>query len=376
MLSLEEYHFMLTALVNSAMANEVTLKNKIGQMLIIGFKGTELKPDDSIVQAILAQSIGGVILFDYDLQTNTFEHNIKSPQQLKILTQQLQTYAKQAAITKKNDLSKLIISADYEGGKVNRLKESYGFPNTLSAAEMGQGTDEQAQQYAQQMATTLQETGINLNFAPLLDVNVNPNNPVIGKIGRSFSSDPQKVVEYAALFSKTYQNHGILCAYKHFPGHGSSTEDTHAGFVDVTQTWQAQELDPYKQLLQRPYRCSVIMTAHIVHYGLDSKGYPASISASITTDLLRNQLNFDGVVVTDDMQMKAITDNYGLTEAVKLAINAGADMLLFGNQLVVMPQDPQQLVEIIYDNVKSGQISAARIDEAYQRILRLKALLH
>lgn len=368
--------FILTGLVNSAMANEITLKDKIGQMLIIGFKGTELKPDDPIVQAILAQSIGGVILFDYDFQTKTFEHNIKSPEQLQTLTQQLQTYAKQAAITRKNNLSKLIISTDYEGGKVNRLKESYGFPNTLSAAEIGQGTDQQAQQYAQQMATTLQEAGINLNFAPLLDVNVNSDNPIIGKIGRSFSSDPKKVVEYAAIFSKTYQDYGILCAYKHFPGHGSSTKDTHAGFVDVTQTWQAQELDPYKQLLQQPYRCPMIMTAHVVHYGLDSKGYPASISASITTDLLRKELNFDGVVVTDDMQMKAITDNYGLVEAIKLAVNAGADMLIFGNQLVAMPQDPQQLVDIIYNDVKSGQISEARIDEAYQRIMKLKALLH
>lgn len=378
--------FILIGLVNSAMANEVTLKDKIGQMLIVGFKGTELKPNDPIVQAILAQSIGGVILFDKDIQSNTLNRNIKSPEQLKALTQQLQNYAKQAAENRHNDLSHLIISIDYEGGRVNRLKEKgydldspetlSGFPKTLSAAEIGRGSIEQAQQYAQQMATTLQEAGINLNFAPLLDVNVNPDNPVIGKIERSFSNDPQKVVEYAAIFSKAYQAHGILCAYKHFPGHGSSTGDTHTGFVDVTQTWQMEELDPYKQLLKQSYRCPMVMTAHVVHYGLDSKGYPASISTRITTDLLRKELNFDGVIVTDDMQMKAITDNYGLAEAIKLAVNAGADMLIFGNQLLATPQDPQQIIDIIYDDVKSGQISETRIEEAYQRIVKLKALLH
>ncbi|MCD6039716.1 MAG: nagZ 2 [Gammaproteobacteria bacterium] len=366
---------LLIGWMSPVMANEVTLKDKIGQMLIIGFQGTELRPEDAIVQAILAQRIGGVILFDYNFQTKKYERNIISAEQLKALTQQLQAYAKQAAITRKNNLSHLIISTDYEGGRVNRLKEDYGFPPTRSAAEIGQETEEEAQLQAQQMAATLQEAGINLNFAPLLDVNINPDNPIIGKLGRSFSSDPQKVVKYAALFSKAYQNAGILCAYKHFPGHGSSTGDTHAGFVDVTQTWQEEELEPYQQLFQQSYSCPLVMTAHVVHYGLDGKGYPASLSAQMTTGLLRQALHFEGVVVTDDMQMKAITDNYGLSEAVTLAVNAGADMLIFGNQLVPIPQDPQEIVDIIYQGVQSGKISEARIDEAYQRILKLKSSL-
>ena len=357
------------------LAQEVTLKDKIGQMLVIGFKGTELSSDDAIVRSILAQRIGGVILFDYDFQTKTFEHNIKNPQQLKRLTEQLQKYANQAAATNKNNLTPLFISIDYEGGKVNRLKESYGFPKTVSAADIGFGTYEQATQYAQQMAKTLKEEGINLNFAPVLDVTVNLDNPVIGKLDRSFSNDPQKVVDYAAIFSKAYQDHGILCAYKHFPGHGSSTGDTHAGFVDVTQTWKEYELEPYKQLLQQSYGCSIVMTAHVIHYGLDSKGYPASISAAMTKELLREKLNFDGVVITDDLQMKAITDNYGIGDAVRLAVNAGADILIFGNQLVSTPQDPQQIVDMIYQDVMAGKISESRINEAYQRIMKLKSKL-
>jgi beta-N-acetylhexosaminidase len=169
-----------------------------------------------------------------------------------------------------------------------------------------------------------------------------------------------------------YRDYGIVCVYKHFPGHGSSTEDTHAGFVDVTKTWQKYELDPYRALLQKPYHCPIVMTAHVVHTGLDSKGYPASISAAITKNLLREKLGFQGVVITDDLQMKAITDHYGLAEAIRLAVNAGADILVFGNQLVSTPQDPQQIVDIIYQDVMSGKISESRIDEAYQRVITLK----
>jgi len=351
------------------------LKEKIGQMLLVGFKGTALLPNDPIVQAILARQIGGVILFDYDYALKKYDRNIKNPTQVKHLTQQLQSYATQAAKNHGSQLLPLLVSIDYEGGYVNRLKEEYGFPKTLAAADLGSGNKKQAIQYANQMAMTLKQAGINLNLAPVIDVNVNPINPVIGKLGRSFSSDPKIVTEYGALFSKAYQQHGILCAYKHFPGHGSSTGDTHAGFVDITETWKEYELDPFRQLLQQSYVSPIVMTAHVVHYGLDSEGYPASISANMIQKLLRSQLHFDGVVMTDDLQMKAITDNYGLRDAVRLAINAGADILIFGNQLVATPQDPQEIVDMIYQDVTAGKIAESRIDEAYQRIMKLKEKL-
>jgi beta-N-acetylhexosaminidase len=366
------FSLLLTGFLNMAIANNIPLKDKIGQMLIIGFKGLSLQPSDPIVQSILANRIGGVILFDYDFQTKKYERNIQSPEQVKHLTTQLQDYAYQAAQTKQQKFTPLLISIDYEGGTVNRLKENYGFPKTVSAADIGLGSLDQATQYATQMAETLQQAGINLNFAPVVDVNVNPDNPVIGKLKRSFSDDPQKVTEYAAVFSKAYQEKGILCAYKHFPGHGSSTGDTHAGFVDVTQTWKDYELNPYKDLFQASYHCPIVMTSHVVHEGLDPAGYPASLSFAMTQTLLRDKLQFQGVVVTDDLQMKAISDNYSLPEAVQLAINAGADLLVFGNQLVPVAQDPEEIVEMIYQDVRAGKISEARIDEAYQRILKLK----
>lgn len=361
--------------MNIALAKEASLKVKIGQMILIGFKGTELRPDDTIVKAILSQHIGGVILFDYNFQTKTYEHNIKDAQQLKQLTQQLQAYAKKAAKNHESPEFPLLIGIDYEGGKVNRLKESYGFPKTISSAEVSAMTQPKAKQYADTMAKTLNEAGINLNFAPVVDVNVNAENPVIGRLGRSFSAEPNKVIQYAAIFSKAYQQNNILCVYKHFPGHGSSRGDTHEGFVDVTETWQEYELEPYKQLLQEFSHCPLVMTAHVVHHGLDKKGYPASISTAITKNLLREKLHFKGVVITDDLQMKAITEHFGLAEAVRLAINAGADILVFGNQLVTIPQEPEQIVELIYQDVIKGKISENRINEAYQRIIHLKSRL-
>lgn len=364
---------LLMSTVSMAADKTVTLKEKIGQMLMIGFKGSELKPNDEIVKIILAQQIGGVVLFDYDVQTRTYNHNIKNPQQLKKLTKELQSYAKQAALKRHNRLYPLFVSVDYEGGKVNRLKENYGFPKTLSAAEVAKISRHEAERYARTMAETLQKAGVNLNYAPVLDVNVNQDNPVIGKLGRSFSSNPNVVADYGALFAKAYQEHGILCAYKHFPGHGSSTSDSHQGFVDVTKTWKKSELRPYKKLFNQSYSCPAVMSAHVVHYGLDKQGYPASISKAITMKLLRDDLKFDGVVITDDLQMKAISDNYGTAEAVRLAINAGADILMFGNQLVSDLQDPQKIINVIYADVQNGKIPESRINEAYQRIMKLKA---
>lgn len=352
----------------------VSLKEKIGQMLLIGFKGSEVKKNDDIVRAIDAQEIGGVILFDYDFENKTYDRNIKNPEQLKKLTADLQAYAKAAALTHHNNLIPLLISVDYEGGKVNRLKEKYGFPKTLSAEALGKLTPTEVKHFADLMAQTLKNSGINFDFAPVLDVNVNPNNPVIGKVERSFSADPNVVSQDAYIFAQSFSANHIACSYKHFPGHGSSKGDTHQGFVDVTDTWQPFELDPYKKLLRKIGTCPVIMTAHVVNKKLDPQGYPASISHAITTDLLRNKLKFNGVVVTDDMQMGAIKNHYGVAEATRLAINAGADILVFGNQLD-HPQDPKEIVDIIYNDVKAGKISEKRINESYSRIMNLKRML-
>lgn len=362
-------------MVQAASHAHVSLQHKIAQLLIVGFKGSVLKPDDPIMQAIAAQSIGGVILFDYDHATHTYDHNIKSPAQVRTLTRQLQTAARQAAKAHAQASYPLLISVDYEGGQVNRLKASYGFPETRSAAAMAKMSVAQVREEVQHMARTLSSVGINMNFAPVLDVNVYANNPIIAQKQRSFGCDPERVTQYAALFAQAMADEHIVYVYKHFPGHGSAHGDTHQGFVDVSETWQSQELQPYQALLAHPDPYRMVMTAHVVHKGLDPHGLPASLSKAMTTDLLRKRLNCDGIIVTDDLQMKAITQHYTTREAVRLALNAGADILVFGNQLVAVQQSPQSLIAMIVEEVQAGRIPLQRIDEAYARVMQLKAQL-
>lgn len=366
--------FFISNTVNAK--SEISLRDKIGQMLLIGFDGKKVDSLSSVVKTIEKNNIGGVILFDYDYHTKTNDRNIESPKQVKQLNNDLQYFTLQGNLKHNRPKLPLLISVDYEGGKVNRLGEQYGFPQTISAAEVGKRSFVEAESIAESMAQTLHEAGFNLNFAPVLDVNVNPDNPIIGKRERSFSSDGTTVSNYAGIYSRHFLNHKIQCVYKHFPGHGSSTKDSHLGFVDVTDTWQTYELDPYQQLLNSNESCGVVMTAHIVNRQLDESGLPATLSHTILTHLLRNQLHFKGVIITDDMQMKAISDNYGLEQALVLAINAGADMLIFGNNVSPEPQDPEQLINIIEAKVLSGDINPERIDDAYQHIRALKKSLN
>lgn len=352
--------------------HKVSLRDKIGQMLLVGFDGKKVNAQSKIVQEIEKNNIGGVILFDYDYRTKTYDKNIESPEQVKQLNSDLQYFTEHSNLKHHRSKLPLLISVDYEGGQVNRLGEQYGFPPTISAAEVGKRSFNEAEFTADSMAQTLKEAGFNLNFAPVLDVNVNPDNPVIGKKDRSFSSDATMVDRYASIYTRHFLNQKVQCVYKHFPGHGSSTKDSHLGFVDVSDTWQTYELEPYQQLLKSKGACGVVMTAHIVNRQLDETALPATLSYKILTGLLRHQLHFNGVIMTDDMQMKAISDNYKLENALVLTINAGADMLIFGNNLSVEPQDIEQLIDIVEAKVLSGDISPERINEAYQHIVALK----
>ncbi len=354
--------FLLLLITCSALAKP-TLNQEIGQMIMVGFDGTTLHKNDPIAQDLINQRIGGVILFDYNYKTKKYDKNIQNPKQLKQLTQQLKSYAKHP----------LLIGIDYEGGiRATRLQPSKGFPKTYDAQFIGSHSVKFAKTQYALMAQTLKNAGINLDFAPVVDLNINPDNPIIGKIGRSYSANPKTVVKYASIFTNALHRQNILCVLKHFPGHGSSKDDTHLGFVDVTQTWQPQELTPYKKLLNTPQGCQMVLTAHIVNDKLDPSGLPASLSKKITTDLLRQKLGFSGVVITDDLQMGAITKSYNLKTTVKLAIQSGADILLFGNQLKNQPYVAQQVIAIVDQLVKDDVISRQRIDESYARIMRLK----
>jgi beta-N-acetylhexosaminidase len=362
--------FILLFGAGALIANEVTLEAKIGQMLMMGFEGKTLHSDSPIAKAIAEDNIGGVILFDYDMQSKQFDRNIESPKQVRLLNQQLQALNILSNKTHHRDPLPLFIAVDYEGGQVIRLSEKYGFPSMPSAKTIGSMSSEQVNKIARQMAQTLWSSGFNLDFAPVLDVDLNPSNLLIGKHERSFSSDPEQVALDGTIFSKQFLKRGLQCAYKHFPGHGSSMSDSHLGFVDVTDTWQKKELVPYVKLLGQKPHCGLVMTAHIVNRKLDKSGLPATLSHKILTDFLRNKLHFDGVIMTDDMQMKAITTQYTEAEAITLAINAGADMLIFGNQMG--NEEPHTIIAMIKAQVDAGKISETRIDEAYQHIKTVK----
>lgn len=353
-------------------ARELSLHDKIGQMLIVGFDGKQIDEHSTIVKSMAISHIGGVILFDFNHQTKIFDKNIENPHQVFQLNEKLNQFNQQITHQYKRPSLPLFIAVDYEGGKINRLKESYGFPATLSAAEVGRMSLAEANQVAIDMAQTLKKSNFNLVFSPVLDVNINPENPIIGKLGRSFSANPYDVATYAQIYAQRFLQEGIHCAYKHFPGHGSSDADSHLGFVDVTDTWQPDELVPYEQLFSQRNSCLMVMTAHIVNRKLDESGVPATLSHKMLTGILRNKLKFDGVIITDDMQMKAITDDYGLEQSLTMAINAGADMFIFGNQLSDTPQDPEEVIAIIEHQVQTGKIEIGRIDEAYHRITKVK----
>jgi beta-N-acetylhexosaminidase len=339
---------------------------KIGQMILSGFRGLKLQHNNPIVADFEDRYLGGVVLFDYDQLNAEYVRNIESPKQLEKLDEKL---------TEAASVPHLLISIDQEGGKVNRLKPDYGFPPSYTQQYLGELNDlEFTHECGETTARTLKSVGINLNLAPVVDVNVNPNCPAIGVHGRSFSADPDIVTAHALQVIEAHHELKRLTTLKHFPGHGSSTEDSHLGITDVTNTWSEMELEPFANIIAAG-KADVVMTAHIFNANLDPV-YPATLSHATITGILREQLGWDGVVITDDMGMGAITRYYGFEEAVRLSIEAGADILAYALQKPAFdPTIPARAMAEIKRLVEDGAISEARIDESYQRIMRLKARL-
>ncbi len=340
-----------------------TLEEKIGTMLMVGFMGTTAPRGSQICHDIYKYNLGGVILFDYNPVNHAQAKNIFNKSQLAQLTQQLESCSRDG---------KLLIAVDQEGGKVQRLKRKYGFfGNFPKAKDIRHISDSKASQIYQEMSAELSSVGINYNLAPVVDLAINKRNRVIYKLGRSFGSSPKEVVKYSKIFIDAMHQNGVLTALKHFPGHGSSLGDTHKGFVDVTKLWQEKELEPYRVLSQEGY-IDTIMVAHVFNKRLDPK-YPATLSKKTVNGLLRKNIGFDGVVITDDLQMGAITHKYSLKDTLKLAINAGDDILLFGNQLSVKSMvSAKRLVDTVKRMVQRGEIDISKINKSNNRIERLK----
>ncbi len=337
----------------------LTLREKIARMVVVGFRGLTLAEAPWVTEAIRDAGIGGVILFDRDSK-KTAPRNVESPEQVRRLVADLRALVPER---------QLIVAIDQEGGRVTRLSTRYGYPELVSQAEIGEQGDAAVQAWADGLVATLADAGISLNFAPVVDVNVNPDNPAVGALDRSFSADPAIVARDAEIEVGAHRARGVRTALKHFPGLGSATANTDFGVADVTATWTPAELDPYRVLIATGL-VDMVMAAHVVNGQLDPNA-PASLSVATITGLLRDQLGWDGVVVTDDLQAGAITDAFGADEAVALAIEAGCDLLLFANQQVYRPARAGEVIDLVERLVRDGTITEARIDASVERLERL-----
>ena len=337
------------------------LRAKTGQMVFVGFRGTSAGEQSAIVRSIRRGSVGGLWLVDNDSPMGATWGNIQSPDQVRLLTRELQRHAE----------IPLFLSLDAEGGEIIRLKPKYGFPEFPSADELGKSNDlELTRQTSRAIAMLLKELGFNLNFAPVVDVNKNPSNRAIGMKRRSYSANAALVSEHAAAFVEEHRALGVRTVLKHYPGHGSAAGDTHLGYVDISLTWDEDELLPYRTLVGRGL-CDAVMTAHVTHRMIDPDK-PATLSPVFLQGMLRTSLGFDGVVIVDDFNMKAISEHYPFEEAVRLALLAGADIILQGNVVHYREDAAEYAHEAIVKLVSAGAIPAERIEQSYRRIMRLK----
>jgi beta-N-acetylhexosaminidase len=342
----------------SATGPPIPLRQRIARLLVVGFRGLRVEADDWIAGNIAIDGLGGVILFDKDRVESS--RNVRTPRQVTRLVSDLKALA---------PARELIVAIDQEGGKVTRLSPAYGFPAVESEASIGGKGDAAVEAWAAGLTSTLADVGVNLNLAPVVDLNINPKNPAIGALGRAFSADPAVVSRDAEIEIQAHRDHGIATALKHFPGLGSARTNTDFGVADVTATWSEQELDPYRDLLGKGL-VDIVMAGHLVNGQVDPSA-PASLSRGTVTDLLRDELGWDGAVITDDLQAGAITEAFGKDDAVALALDAGNDLLLFANQQVYEEGIVTWAVDLIEGYVTSGRIDEARIDRSYARVTSL-----
>ena len=339
------------------------LRRYAAGMLMVGFKGDSVTEDCDAARYVRDLKVGAIVLFDIDMtgEATLGSRNITSKERLTRMTSQLQAWADYP----------LLIATDQEGGKVARLKPQYGFLPTVTAEYLGTVDNEDTTRYyAARLAREMHEAGVNVNLAPVVDV-LNHDCAAVGHFLRCYSTDPAVIARHAGWFIDECHRHGVLCTLKHFPGHGNAIDDSHYGFVDVTNGWTPQELEPFKMLIDAG-KADLIMTAHLFNRNIDDE-YPATLSAKTLNGLLRSQMGYDGVIVTDDLYMQAIRNQYSIPTALELAINAGADLICVGNNISTgfEADRPFKLVDMIVTSVKEGRIPWQRLEESHARIIKL-----
>ncbi|HEY7652677.1 MAG TPA: glycoside hydrolase family 3 N-terminal domain-containing protein [Methylomirabilota bacterium] len=342
---------------------------RIADLLLVGFAGTEVAGNEEIRRLVCDVKVGGVLLFERYAASGQ-PRNMVSPAQVTALTRDLQALAARCAGRP------LFIAADAEGGRVMRLSPRLGYPATPPAQELGERNDPAfTQAEARRMGVMLREAGINWNLAPVVDVAVNPSNPAVVTLGRTYSADPARVIAHARAFVLGMHEAGVLTALKHFPGHGSSRRDSHQGFTDVSDTAQLRtELAPFRALIADGLADSV-MTAHVFNRGLDPWD-PATLSRFTVRRVLRGWLHYDGVAVSDDLLMGAIAQHYGLEDAAVLALGAGVDVLLISqNTGPIDDRAAERVVAAITRAIAAGALSESQITRAVARVDALRSRL-
>ena len=339
------------------------LRRYAAGMLMVGFKGDSVTENCDAARYVRDLKVGAIVLFDIDMTGSATlgSRNITSKERLASMTAQLRTWADYP----------LLIATDQEGGKVARLKPQYGFQPTVTAEYLGTVDNEDTtRHYASRLAREMAESGVNVNLAPVVDV-LNHDCAAVGHYLRCFSTEPEVIVRHAGWFIEESHRQGVLCTLKHFPGHGNAIDDTHYGFVDVTNNWTQRELEPFRQLIDAG-QADLIMTAHLFNRNIDDE-YPATLSAKTINGLLRGEMGYNGVVVTDDLYMQAIRNQYSIPTALELSINAGADLICVGNNISTgfEADRPFILVDMIVDLVKEGRIPWQRLQESYDRVKAL-----
>lgn len=342
---------------------DALLDAMIGQMLMVGFLGSsERDPGVVAVRDQLSKGIvGGVVLYP---------DNIGTTDALRALT---------AFLRNAKSSPRPFIAVDQEGGHVQRLTRQNGYRYFPSALSVGRNPSyaslDNAVKLYSTMAEQLAHAGFNLNFGPVVDLNLNPSNPVIGQRQRSYGADPAVVAMLARAFITAHREANIVTVAKHFPGHGSSRVDSHKSLADISGSWEESELEPYR-ILAKDGMLDAVMIGHLYHPRFsDGAKLPASLSGRAVKALrAKGYIGFDGVVVSDDLEMGAVSD-YSLEERVVKAINAGTDLLVFSNVHLRDTELGPKLHAIIAEAVRDGRISRMRIEKAYGKIMLLKRRL-
>lgn len=325
----------------------LTLRQKIQQMFILGYDGPNPAEERNFdfINA-LKDGLGGVIFFTQNIiNEKQFKNSIK--------------------YINENSLIKPFLSIDQEGGRVERTLNIHNGEKYLSARYAAQKDEDFLKKQTQIMAKELKDFGINLNFAPVLDVDTNPNNPIIAE--RSFSSNPEEVIKYGKIVIDTYKSHGIIPVGKHFPGHGDTAIDSHKSMPKVNLLFDELEEIHIKPFINLLKDLPAIMVAHVYYSAFDKEEKPASISQNVLNNYLRKKLGYNGLIISDDMVMGGI-QGYSSIDACIQAINAGVNMFIFRNS----DNATLSLFEQIENAVKSGLIAEEKINKSIEYIQKTK----